>query len=112
MLVFLFNQSQGQPGEAPFGHSPRLIFAILGARFVTILLVCINGHKKTTNRSFLYTNLITFGPAFPPFHGGLNALLRLKFQEDRISPPEGSPPVYARSGMIWELVYEIMKIVY
>jgi hypothetical protein len=47
-----------------------LIFAILGGWFVTILLVCINGHKKTTNLGFLYTNLITFGPDFKAAKGG------------------------------------------
>jgi hypothetical protein len=52
------------------GHSPRLIFAILGGWIVTILLVCINGQNKTTNLGFLYTNLITFGAAFLAAKGG------------------------------------------
>jgi hypothetical protein len=50
--------------------SPRLVFAILGGWVVTILLLCINGHKKTTNHAFLYTNLNIFGAAFSTAEGG------------------------------------------
>jgi|SRR5580658_863856 hypothetical protein len=94
------------------GHSPRLIFAILGGGIVTILLVCINGHKKTTNLSFLYTNLINFGPAFPREKGGWNALLIVKSQRNRWGLPGGCPPVLKRIGKIWDLVYKIGCIIY
>jgi ABC-type Fe3+-siderophore transport system permease subunit len=79
--------------------SPRLFFAILGGWIVTILLVCINRHKKTTNLVFLYTNLFNFGAAFSAAKGGRKALLTIKSQVDRTWPPGGCPLVRMRSGM-------------
>ena len=93
-------------------HPPRLIFAILGASIVTILLVCINGHKKTTNPNFLYTNLITFGPPFRAAAGGYDALLAILFQPDRRIRPAVDPPARRMRAVHRHLVYEIRGIVY
>ena len=92
--------------------SPRLIFAILGGWVVTILLLCINGHKKTTNHGFLYTNLITFGTAFQARKGELKPLLGLLFQGNRWREGRGIRPSRAGNDMNSYLVYEISYIVY
>ena len=83
-----------RPQSSPF----LLIAAILGAPVVTILLVCIKGTKKTTNRLFSSTNLKGPKGSKVVGYGVVNALLVVLFQQNRCAQNRPADDLSLKKG--------------